>query len=174
MKRLLMFPFSPAIEHGEQEQSSFKLWHSTNFRMLQRFISGFPDYINYKATITQLMALSKMILVTQLLHFVSFWLKHIKYLPVQKCVYLEKQLLLLLSWEKKKKLTTYNGTILSLQLKYKTEFTLLKSILRNFFWNTGITYKFLDLKLMYHDVPSSHCSIKNSWEMQYYRHHFTP
>lgn len=100
MKRLLMFPFSPATEHGEQEQSSFKLWHSTNFRMLQRFISGFPDYINYKATITQLMALSKIILVTQSLHSVSFWLKHIKYLLVQKCVYLEKQLLSLLNRKK--------------------------------------------------------------------------
>lgn len=103
MKRLLMFPFSSATEHGEQEQSSFRLWHSTNFRMLERFISGFPDYINYKATITQLMALSKMILFTQLLHFASFWLKYIKYLPVQKCVYLEKQLLSLLNRKQKKK-----------------------------------------------------------------------
>lgn len=121
MKTLLMFPFSSATEHGEQDQSSFKLWHSTNFRMLERFISGFPDYINYKATITQLMALSKMILViTQLLHFVSFWLKHIKYLPVQKCVYLEKQLLKRKEKRKgEKKLTTYNSTTLCLQLKYK-------------------------------------------------------
>lgn len=61
--------------------------------MLERFISGFPDYINYKATIAQLIALSKMVQVTQLLLFVSFWLKDIKYLLVQKCVYLEKQLL---------------------------------------------------------------------------------
>lgn len=30
-------------------ESSFKLWHDTNFRVFQRFISVFLDYINYQA-----------------------------------------------------------------------------------------------------------------------------
>lgn len=72
MKNPLILPFSLVTEHGEQEESVHLNSGMTQTSVFQRFVSVFLDYINYQATITQLTALSKMILLTQLLHLCFF------------------------------------------------------------------------------------------------------
>lgn len=73
MRNLQPLPCSLVTVHGEPE---LRVHLNSGITQISECFKGlyqlFPDYMNYQATVTQLTALSRMILITELLHLCLF------------------------------------------------------------------------------------------------------